>query len=358
MLRAIYSALFFISIFIIPHKTFGNSVTENPFQELINMPCAGFLDLFSPPKYVTDLKKEVDTLKEKLEKIEHQQKETPDYAKSLKIENGTLKAELEEIKAQQKEIMLSVNASKSELQSTKEEQTRKINDLNELERILVHYGNNQDGMNALHCAIKEGDLHAVELMLANGANIYTPCFGHTPLTRAAECNQLEIVYRLLETGVDVNHTVDQEGHYPIYFAAKSGSTALVNLLLDSGASINLISDKEKKSKYPVSPFHIACSAGNFDVIKTLLDRKARVDGFINLKEKEPTNLVLHDCTPLDLAIWKLTYKDNPENLEIIKYLVESGATRRVIHLDGHGARDYVYCPVIAKYLEELGICGY
>src|SRR6185436_17851045 len=247
MFRAIYSALFFISIFTIPHKTFGNSLTEKPFPELKKTHCIGILDLFSPPKYAIDLKKEVDTLKERLEKMDGQQKEiilsTSDYAKSLKREIDSLKVELEEIKAQQKEIMISINASKSELQSTKEEQTKKINDLNELKRILVQYGNNQDGMNALHCAIKEGDLHAVELMLLYGANIYTPCFGHTPLTRAAECNQLEVVYRLLNAGVDVNHTIDREGHYPIYFAAKSGSTALVNLLLDSGASINLISEK-------------------------------------------------------------------------------------------------------------------
>lgn len=344
MLRAIFNALFFISIFIIPHKTFGNSVTENPFQELINMPCDGFLDLFSPPKYVTDLKKEVDTLKEKLEKIEHQQKETPDYAKSLKIENGTLKAELEEIKAQQKEIMLSVNASKSELQSTKEEQTRKINDLNELERILIHYGNNQDGMSALHYAIKQGDVSAVNTLIVNGADVNSKDGLFTTLTRAASCNKLEIVQILLNFGADVNLTAcDDWTPYAINYVAESGSGELITLLIENGAIIDKTSNKENPQNAK-TPLHTACRCGNYDAVLALIKGGAKINGNIS-----PNISVSHwnDGTPLDWAANSLTYKDNPQNLELIKFLVENGARR-------HAPNKQVGCCVINGYLQSVG----
>lgn len=221
---------------------------------------------------------------------------------------------------------------------------------------MTQYMNNQDGINAFHYAIKEGDLNAVALMLANGANIYTPCSGHTPLTRAAECNQLEIAYLLINSGVDVNHTVDRNGRSPIYFAAKFGSAELVNLLIDSGSSINSVSCKENPSRYPITPLHIACESSNFEVVKTLIDRRARVDGFINLRESEPQYLNWEQGTPLDWAICSLKVKDNPENLDLVKFLVENGATRRIIDMYRAGAnRDCGACPVIYQYLRDVGI---
>ena len=127
--------------------------------------------------------------------------------------------------------------------------------------------------------------------------------------------------------------------------------------MEFGAKLNCVNDKIN-FKYPITPLHIACGAGNFEAIVELLNNGARIDGFTNLQIKEPSSLDWHDGTPLDWAIRELTYKDNPLNLEIIKYLVENGATRRVIHLYDHGAHDYVYCPVIAIYLGNHGIPEY
>lgn len=211
-------------------------------------------------------------------------------------------------------------------------------------------------MSALHYAIKQGDIEAVNLFLASGADPNSRDGNFTALTHAANCNRIEIAEVLLNFGAKVDLAIDKE-YFPIYYAAKSGNGAFINLLVQFGAKLDRV-NTDVTSRYPITPLHIACAAGNYEAVLALIDNRARIDGFVNLQIKEPTNLGLNDATPLDWAIWKLTYQENPQNLDLITFLVENGATRRVIHLYSHGARDFIHCPVISKYLMSLGIFDY
>lgn len=324
MLIAIYSTLFFISIFTIPHKTFGNSLNEKPFQELKTTPRAGILDLFSSPKYATDLKREVDSLKERLEKME----------------------------SQQNEMMASLDIAKGGLESTKEELRNVENsrsESKEIEKILVKYSSNPDGMSALHYAIKIGDVNAVSLFIANGADVnaidrlvYNQAAGRTllltPLSRAAHYNQVEIAQILINCGAEVNFAIE-ESFYPIYYASKSGSADLIHLLIINGAAFDKI---DQRGSWGTTPLHIACASGNYEAVVALIEAGAPINN---------NSSAFVEGTPLDVAAKKLKYKDNSQNLEIVKSLVSHGATRNMkIYHDNYSD----LCPVISGYLKSVG----
>lgn len=296
---------------------------------------AGELSLAAKESPVT--KRDIKALSKKIDSVDAQHKSA---IADVKAELAALRKELEAVKNQKCSVPADVTGS--------------LADFKAIAHTLIKYGNNPEGISALHYAIIQGDANAVNLLLAYGADVTTKDGDFSPLTRAASWNQFEIAQILLNAGANVNHILKEDSYYPLYYAAQSGSANLINLFIEHGAKRDRVNENNT-SRYPVTPLHVACAAGNYEAVVALVESGAKVDGVILGLIKEPAGLRWSDGTPLDWAICKLTYADNPQNLELIKFMVENGATRRVHHLYDHGAHDYKCCPVINQYLYSVGL---
>lgn len=281
------------------------------------------------------LKKEMEVIKNQFQKEFSEIKDRLIAVDELKTEMISIRKEIETIK--------------NEHHQTSEAIQNEINELRELVlsnkeivQVLVKYGNNSESITSLHYAIKMGDDKTVKLLIANGANVNSKDGSCTALIRAASCNQLEIAKILLNNGADVN----LEGHLTLNasqmrtalsYAAEFGNAALVRLLIENGANLDTPKNNHK------NPLHIAAISGNFDAVVALVNGGAKIDANIS------KGSVGHwtEGTPLDWAACNLKYVDNPQNLELIKFLVQKGATRHFSN-NGNG------CPVIVGYLKSVG----
>lgn len=213
----------------------------------------------------------------------------------------------------------------------------------ELNRVLVKYGNNSEGLPALHCAIKSGDVSTVNLLIANGAdsNAITPTArlekksfeNVTALSMAAIHNQYEIAKILLENDADPNFVAYNSGNLPIKYAAEYASGDFINLLVKHGAQIDKtkLPVEERKEDSSETPLHIASKTGNFETVVALVNAGVPVNPGI-----------------LDTAATSLKYEDNLSNLDLVKFLVSKGAVRANPY-----NYDSIACPVIGGYLRSI-----
>lgn len=204
-------------------------------------------------------------------------------------------------------------------------------------------------MSALHYAIKQGDANAVSLLIANGADVNSKDGQFIALTRAAMFNQFEIAQILLSLGADVNLIVgggggDSTRTCALNYAAEFGSADLITLLIANGALLDRIYPGDQ-TPYPITPLHTAAKAGNYDAVVALVNCGAKINGNV------PNNVA--SDTPLAWAVENLKYSNNPQNLELVKFLVSHGATRynRKYHDQQYNSN---ICPVISGYLQSVG----
>ncbi len=236
---------------------------------------------------------------------------------------------------------------------------QKLLDAQHLQDILVSYGNNPDNLPAFHYAIKKGDKESVELMLQHGVNIEACAHRHLPdvqdltaLHQAALSGQAEIVDLLLQYGADVNAKSINFGGLQelaaIHYAAQSGNAATINCLISHGADINMNVHNIPSNQgcRITTALHIASELGNYDAVVALINLGAIVNtGSVTGRDPHQAR------TPLDLAAENLKYIDNPKNLDLVKFLVEHGATRNksiynTTNNQGHGSM----CVIISGYL--------
>jgi ankyrin repeat protein len=93
--------------------------------------------------------------------------------------------------------------------------------------------------------------------------------GRTPLHRAAESGNMELLEMLVEMGAIVN-AENEQGHIPLHFGAFAGHVDSLSMLLDKGAWIDHI------GKDGCVPLHFACGQGKLEAIEYLVERGANL----------------------------------------------------------------------------------
>ena len=120
-------------------------------------------------------------------------------------------------------------------------------------------------------AAKNGRMHAVQLLLAAGADVNErDQVSRTALINAALMGHLEVVQLLLENGANVN-VRERDGYSALMMAAIRGDVAVVRLLLAAGADVNL------QAQNGSTALVIAADHGHVAVVRLLLAAKANVN---------------------------------------------------------------------------------
>uniref|UniRef100_A0A9J8A7D6 Ankyrin 1, erythrocytic a n=1 Tax=Cyprinus carpio carpio TaxID=630221 RepID=A0A9J8A7D6_CYPCA len=208
-----------------------------------------------------------------------------------------------------------------------------------LEKALDHIKNgidintaNQNGLNGLHLASKEGHVKMVLELLHHGIVLETPTKvrdGFTPLAVALQQGHENVVALLINHGTkgkvrlpalhiaarnddtrtaavllqnDPNPDVlSKTGFTPLHIAAHYENLNVAQLLLNRGADVNFT------PKNGITPLHIASRRGNVIMVRLLLDRGATIDA----KTKD-------ELTPLHCAA-------RNGHVRIIEILLDQGA---------------------------------
>ncbi|EDS40237.1 ion channel nompc [Culex quinquefasciatus] len=131
------------------------------------------------------------------------------------------------------------------------------------------------GFTPLHLAANKNLVEIAFALLYQGAFIdtasahlhmkYSNC---TPLQCAVLEGNLKMVNMLIEYGANVHFATENEGLTLLHFAAMANSKEIVTILLEHGCNVDSLCHDDK------TPLHEACLNCNFDVAQVLLERGA------------------------------------------------------------------------------------
>uniref|UniRef100_A0A452J6A7 Ankyrin-1 n=1 Tax=Gopherus agassizii TaxID=38772 RepID=A0A452J6A7_9SAUR len=141
-----------------------------------------------------------------------------------------------------------------------------------LDKALDHLRNgvdintcNQNGLNALHLASKEGHVKMVAELLHKEIVLETTTKkGNTALHIAALAGQEDVVRELVNYGANVN-AQSQKGFTPLYMAAQENHLEVVKFLLESGANQNVATEDG------FTPLAVALQQGHENVVAHLIN---------------------------------------------------------------------------------------
>jgi len=140
----------------------------------------------------------------------------------------------------------------------------------------------------LHAAIIRGSVEGVNAALADGASLTTrDALGYTPLHRASDDGQVDILRVLLRHGAasgpltdsvgtsqDSGRAIDSRDHNaatPLMLAAAGGHVECIRLLVKSGAGV------EHGDEFGLTALHYAAEGGHGAAITALLEEGAPLD---------------------------------------------------------------------------------
>uniref|UniRef100_A0A8C2B9H5 Ankyrin 1, erythrocytic b n=1 Tax=Cyprinus carpio TaxID=7962 RepID=A0A8C2B9H5_CYPCA len=124
---------------------------------------------------------------------------------------------------------------------------------------------NQNGLNGLHLASKEGHVKMVLELLHNGIDLETTTKkGNTALHIAALAGQEKVVAELINYGANVN-AQSQKGFSPLYMAAQENHLEVVKYLLEHGANQSLPTEDG------FTPLAVALQQGHENVVALLIN---------------------------------------------------------------------------------------
>ncbi len=120
-------------------------------------------------------------------------------------------------------------------------------------------------------AVTDGNISAINALLASGANINAKNFeGWTPLHMAVMKNSRDIVELLISKGADVN-AKGSRGLTPLHGAAIKGQRDIAELLISKGANVNA------KTTFGATPMWGATDKGHKDIADLLERHGANID---------------------------------------------------------------------------------
>uniref|UniRef100_A0A673BQC8 Ankyrin 1, erythrocytic a n=1 Tax=Sphaeramia orbicularis TaxID=375764 RepID=A0A673BQC8_9TELE len=124
---------------------------------------------------------------------------------------------------------------------------------------------NQNGLNGLHLASKEGHVKMVLELLHNGIVLETTTKkGNTALHIAALAGQEQVVTELVNYGANVN-AQSQKGFTPLYMAAQENHLEVVKFLLENGANQSIPTEDG------FTPLAVALQQGHENVVALLIN---------------------------------------------------------------------------------------
>ncbi|XP_037319643.2 ankyrin-3-like isoform X2 [Pungitius pungitius] len=129
---------------------------------------------------------------------------------------------------------------------------------------------NQNGLNALHLASKEGHVEVVAELIKRGANVdaSTKQKGNTALHIASLAGQTDVVKELVTHSANVN-AQSQNGFTPLYMAAQENHMDVVQFLLDHGSSQSIATEDG------FTPLAVALQQGHDQVVSLLLENDTK-----------------------------------------------------------------------------------
>ncbi len=132
--------------------------------------------------------------------------------------------------------------------------------------------NANEGAEHFLTAIDQGNVPLVTAVIATNPYIANTVndFGATPLMRAANNGNIDIIKLLLRSGANVN-AADAGGATALHIAARRGNVSAVQILLDSNSNPNAV-DSEGWT-----PLMRAATSGNSKIIELLLAKGAKVN---------------------------------------------------------------------------------
>jgi ankyrin repeat protein len=164
-------------------------------------------------------------------------------------------------------LLISVRPGSAQKSSDEFYQDIRSNDIMALRTAITTHGVNyrdDRGSTPLMYAAALGNIHAMKLLLASGADVNgANAFGATALMWSA--TEPEMVRLLVTKGADVN-AKSKIGRTPLMIAASSsGNAASVKFLLTKGAKV-LVRDK-----FANTPMLAATAANDLEIVKLLIE---------------------------------------------------------------------------------------
>lgn len=165
-----------------------------------------------------------------------------------------------------------------------------------------------DCENAVYTAVRNNSYKCLRILLQNkiDVNVTNECSnenGISPLGWAALENAVDAAKLLIEYGVDVNKTTDENESSVLALNCTSTSISLkmVKLLVESGADV----DKGNSGK--VTPLMFAINKGEVDVVKYLISKGANVNARTSFGNYTPLH---YACSNNDLNIASILISEN------------------------------------------------
>lgn len=142
---------------------------------------------------------------------------------------------------------------------------------------------NQDGRTSLHIAAEKGNVEAIRMLVANGAELEaTTNVSYTPFCVAVSSKKHEAVKELAKLGANVDHQ-DLRGATPLLFTILSdGDASMVRTLLEAGVNKDtpltpegvVMAEGSKGNSY--EPIAVAVQNGHWEIVRDLIKAGAKI----------------------------------------------------------------------------------
>ena len=131
----------------------------------------------------------------------------------------------------------------------------------------------------LFTAASNGDLARVRQLISGGLNVdvYNSQNGWSALMYASQKGHLEVVQYLIQRGANVNMKDPIDGWTSVLLASRGGHTNVVKALLEKNADASAIVEEKFSSVAAFSPLIFACSNGDVEMARLLIERGANVN---------------------------------------------------------------------------------